>query len=628
MESSARPERPSNTTCSFCGGAFPSRNELFRHLRGGAGTACGREVAQQGGIAYGAGKKNRKDALQARLAAMGAMGAIHAPFIPLSPTSAAAEKKEKNKKEEENGKRGKDASSKGRRKRKLGDRIARRFATSHEQELWMGDIPAAFATKKALGRLLWRSCREGEPAPIVKRVFKKGWRENKKAFKAARQVEGGCELLAAASAAAPAAASAAAPAAAPAAVSAASGAAIADPEPPASAGSSAKTDPSSFTNNKKKKRAWIGYAILAFRDASEAAEALATLNGRTIADGFVVRLRTAQAKKKAKRSKTADFSNAATAQKGKPAEELEPASVPLEPNQDPPIDAQLKPLNTDECLERLSVMQNTLDARRSNGNSSTTTKGTASHGAGSSPVHVLAPLLRSDDTDRTLRARLARVYALAPRIELQHDGKPIPTALRDRLLEALRTLKWPAKRHRTSVCADHYAVIWRGRPRDGLEELYTGCHELMTWADASFAYTHIAVTKNFVGSPHKDVLDQSHQYTTSLGDFTTGGQLCVEEPVLETQSSISQSQNQSAAPDGGNAGLGGGGGGDAGTMLHVVNTHDRIACVDGRFVHWVRGHGGGNRYSLVFYTLDPDAYTLPRRALRVVGEPAQHNDLS
>jgi hypothetical protein len=33
----------------------------------------------------------------------------------------------------------------------------------------------------------------------------------------------------------------------------------------------------------------------------------------------------------------------------------------------------------------------------------------------------------------------------------------------------------------------------------------------------------------------------------------------------------------------------------------VVDTHNRIARVDGRYVHWVRGCGGGDRYSLIFY---------------------------
>ena len=39
--------------------------------------------------------------------------------------------------------------------------------------------------------------------------------------------------------------------------------------------------------------------------------------------------------------------------------------------------------------------------------------------------------------------------------------------------------------------------------------------------------------------------------------------------------------------------------------LHVVETKNRIAKVDGRDGHWVRTYTGGDRYSLVFYDTDP-----------------------
>jgi len=35
--------------------------------------------------------------------------------------------------------------------------------------------------------------------------------------------------------------------------------------------------------------------------------------------------------------------------------------------------------------------------------------------------------------------------------------------------------------------------------------------------------------------------------------------------------------------------------------VNVVDTHNRIARVDGRHVHYVRSFGGGNRWSLIFY---------------------------
>ena len=185
---------------------------------------------------------------------------------------------------------------------------------------------------------------------------------------------------------------------------------------------------------------------------------------------------------------------------------------------------------------------------------------------------------------------------------VRHEGQKIPLAIRDSLLLALMELRWPAKRSRPSINADHYVVISRGRPRPGMENLYSVCEELMKWTDVGFLFTHIAVTKNFVGSPHVDNLDTTYQYTCSLGTFDKGGELCVEHrPPM--------------AGKGGDGGDGGVGTPD-GTMVAVINTHDRVASIDGRFVHWVRGHSGGDRYSLVFYSMSPNAKTDPVHAMR------------
>ena len=69
-------------------------------------------------------------------------------------------------------------------------------------------------------------------------------------------------------------------------------------------------------------------------------------------------------------------------------------------------------------------------------------------------------------------------------------------------------------------------------------------------------------------SPHIDHRDTSFQYALSLGEFE-GGELCVEA--------------------------------EGGHGVAVVETRGRIARVDGRHVHWVRTHRGGDRFSLIFY---------------------------
>jgi hypothetical protein len=104
--------------------------------------------------------------------------------------------------------------------------------------------------------------------------------------------------------------------------------------------------------------------------------------------------------------------------------------------------------------------------------------------------------------------------------------------------------------------------------------------DVMAWADPGFRFSAVAVTKNFIGSPHVDRHDVTHQYALSLGSFDhkKGGQLCVESD-----------------PPGG---------------IHVINTYHRLARVDGRYVHWVRGYGGGSdRFSLIWFSTRPEDAT-------------------
>eukprot|EP00121_Abeoforma_whisleri_P000209 Awhi_evm1s188 len=37
-------------------------------------------------------------------------------------------------------------------------------------------------------------------------------------------------------------------------------------------------------------------------------------------------------------------------------------------------------------------------------------------------------------------------------------------------------------------------------------------------------------------------------------------------------------------------------------IIHVVDSHRKLVCFDGRFVHWVRPFSGGDRYSLIFFS--------------------------
>ena len=150
------------------------------------------------------------------------------------------------------------------------------------------------------------------------------------------------------------------------------------------------------------------------------------------------------------------------------------------------------------------------------------------------------------------------------------EGVALPTRLLTRLHGLLRETRWPAVADRSGVSTEEYLVLRRELNTHGepYTELKEACEEAMCWADPSFQYDHLAITKNFVSSPHIDKCDQSYQYAVALGDFSGGGELCVE--------------------------------GMDGKARWMIDTRGRLAKFDGRSVHWVRGYQG-ERYSVVWY---------------------------
>lgn len=184
------------------------------------------------------------------------------------------------------------------------------------------------------------------------------------------------------------------------------------------------------------------------------------------------------------------------------------------------------------------------------------------------------------------KVRLAEVYDNQPRTIVHHRGRLLPPMLRNRVLSSIEKMIWPSKRRRRYIDAERYAVFKRGESGTFL----TACEELMAWVDRQFPYTHVALTKNFQGSPHIDHFDRTYQYTLSLGSFSRGGHLCVESVSNEDEID--------------------------GTRIDVIDTHNRVACVDGRYVHWVRGYDEGDRYSLVFYCMSGIDVVEPVLAIR------------
>ena len=151
------------------------------------------------------------------------------------------------------------------------------------------------------------------------------------------------------------------------------------------------------------------------------------------------------------------------------------------------------------------------------------------------------------------------------------SGVRVPRSLVAALSSALRQTLWPAAAQRNGVETETYLVLRRQVTAGGgdpYEDLKAACEAVMAWANPSFAYDHLAITKNFVSSPHVDMRDESFQYAMAVGDYSGGGELCVES-------------------------------GD-GARRWRIDTRERLAKFDGRSVHWVRGYRG-ERFSVVWY---------------------------
>ena len=307
-----------------------------------------------------------------------------------------------------------------------------------------------------------------------------------------------------------------------------------------------------------------GWAIVVFRDADEAQLVLGQLNGREVdPDHVLLRNRTNQHDlysdltpfmlrvRAAEKGDTAD-----AAWKAMDDHKLREAGL------DPPLIDQLRPLELDELRKRMDRLESKLGesfVQREDEDgklSSTTDK------EDSNPMD-------------TILSRLVTLYTMHEglRIHVKRQGRLIPNEFREKLLSILESLRWPARNHRHGLASERYLVLQSNVSTDRFYgDLRNACRALMDWADPNYFYSGIAVTKNFVASPHIDHRDQSFQYAVSLGGFGPGGELCVEG-----LDSLGQE------------------------VVNVVTTHNRIARVDGRHVHYVRTWEHGDRYSLIFY---------------------------
>lgn len=170
-----------------------------------------------------------------------------------------------------------------------------------------------------------------------------------------------------------------------------------------------------------------------------------------------------------------------------------------------------------------------------------------------------------------MQKALLSIYKRSPRLEIHIKGYAIPEERRKSMIKLMRNLTWPAVSSRSRLNSECYMKISLRDSDAEYNELRSMLKRTLIWLDASYTCTHVAITKNFRGSPHVDRSDKSFQFALALGDYE-GGELVIES--------------------------------EDHTKLCVVDTRNRVAKVDGRRVHWVRGFAGDERYSIIFFCLD------------------------
>ena len=170
---------------------------------------------------------------------------------------------------------------------------------------------------------------------------------------------------------------------------------------------------------------------------------------------------------------------------------------------------------------------------------------------------------------------------------LWFQGTPVDPGLCDLLSQELR--EWArcyssCPRERPTINAQVYMILRSpaefsqkdgpkalraAKKREQNRSLWELAHRAMKSVDPDYAqqYTALAVTCNFVGSPHIDTQNSGPFYGMALGDFWDGGALCVELNPM---------------------------------AVAAVDTRHRLGKVDGRYPHWVSPYQG-ERFSLIFY---------------------------
>jgi hypothetical protein len=403
-----------------------------------------------------------------------------------------------------------------------------------------------------------------------------------------------------------------------------------DDDPTATTGTTNQaTDTTTTTTPNTTSRSYVGYAIIAFRDPSECQTVMKLLDGvevsveqvfnqRDIASSqdfnsfrqsktAPFRLRVTEHLRKKSTAPTATTSSSASSadDDDAPASTLPPPPPPSTTTRildvDPPLMDLFRPLTTEELCQR------TAKKKRSGQNNVTEAVVVVAEAA-------TAAMISHEEALRLAVATYESVGSCRPVVRSQ--GREIPIPMRDKLQHILHHLRWAVPNQRQGLSVERYLVlltkvVGSNNKKDAVYgDLRDACQELMDWADPTYYYSGIAVTKNFCGSPHIDHRDRNFQYAVSfMVDDSNNNNNAVDDDGVPTSTA-----------GGGGGGRGGelcvdGTDNDGNEVIHVVTTLNRMAAIDGRCVHWVRPWKTGiDRYSLIFYdtSCEEDRPRLPR----------------
>ena len=236
---------------------------------------------------------------------------------------------------------------------------------------------------------------------------------------------------------------------------------------------------------------------------------------------------------------------------------------------------------------------------------------------------LLGPEVAKLSTDAQVSA-LVEFYERSPRLYRSCEAPEMPREDYDELLFLLRGLPWdriarrsvPAARKSAKRNASFVLGGVLGNPRfHGFRDLTVGrkgyndkivpaaltkhttevmclwyrLMQVISQIDPALEYTSVQVTRNFSGAPRRDKNGVTYQYTLSLDDFE-GGRLLAET--------------------------------DDPRVMLAFDARGRPTRLDGRRVHWVAPHTGGERFSLIMYAVKGTGTPVSDETNAICGPPS------